>query len=60
MTAWAVTLTATGSTTTAAVRDTVTVALGVPVLGAVALGVAVALVARAVRRRREAARIPGE
>jgi membrane-associated protein len=51
VTAWAVTLTATGSTTTAAVRGTITLALGLPVLGVVAVGVVVALVVRAVRRR---------
>jgi membrane protein DedA with SNARE-associated domain len=51
VTAWAVTLTATGSTTTAAVRGTITVALGLPVLGVVVLAVLVGLLVRALRRR---------
>jgi membrane-associated protein len=49
-TLWASALTVTGSVTTAAVRSTITVSLGLPVLGVVVLAAVVVLVLRAVRR----------
>lgn len=50
-TAWAATLTTTGSATTATARANITFAMGLPVAGLVALAVIAALVIRTVRRR---------